>query len=180
MSSASSNRTCLSSLLPALLPSSGCFKGLIYFFEYCIQYSRWGSTNAKHKRRIISFDWLAMLCLMHTKMQFIPWLLGHSAGSCWACCHQHHEVPFSWDAFQPHFCIWHCLIPGKELGILLCWTSCHWWLLNDLIYLDLLLQGFLSLQWINSTSQFNVTSRLADAFQSCIQIIDKNIEWDWI
>ena len=39
------------------------------------------------------------------------------------------------------------------------------------------LQGLLSLKRVNSTSQFGVVCKLANsAFNSCIQITDKNIE----
>ncbi|KAK4811166.1 hypothetical protein QYF61_019797 [Mycteria americana] len=42
------------------------------------------------------------------------------------------------------------------------------------------LQGLLSLKRVNSTSQFSVISKLANgAFNSCLQIIDKNIEQNW-
>ena len=42
------------------------------------------------------------------------------------------------------------------------------------------LQGFLSLEGVNSTSQVSIISKLANgAFNSCIQIIDKNIEQNW-
>ncbi|PKU36237.1 rna-directed dna polymerase from mobile element jockey-like [Limosa lapponica baueri] len=42
------------------------------------------------------------------------------------------------------------------------------------------LQGFLSLERANSTSQFGIISKLANgALNSCIQLIDKNIEENW-
>ncbi|GAB0207835.1 adenomatous polyposis coli protein-like [Grus japonensis] len=42
------------------------------------------------------------------------------------------------------------------------------------------LQGLLSLERVNSTSQFGIISKLAnDAFNSCIQIIDKYVEQNW-
>ncbi|KAK4816609.1 hypothetical protein QYF61_018657 [Mycteria americana] len=42
------------------------------------------------------------------------------------------------------------------------------------------LQGLLSLERVNSTSQFRIVTKLAsDAFNSCLQITDKNIEQDW-
>ncbi|GAB0204940.1 hypothetical protein GRJ2_002959600 [Grus japonensis] len=42
------------------------------------------------------------------------------------------------------------------------------------------LQGLLSLERVNSTSQFGIIDKLAnDAFNSCLQITDKDIDQDW-
>ncbi|GAB0206361.1 mitochondrial enolase superfamily member 1 [Grus japonensis] len=47
-------------------------------------------------------------------------------------------------------------------------------------YDEIPLQGLLSLKRVNSTSQFSIISKFANgAFNSCIQITDKNIEQNW-
>jgi len=104
VSSASSHRTCLPALLPDVLLSSGCF--LFCRVQSCMQYWRWGFRHPRSCGRI-SFnqqaicsvkrapsDWLAVLCLMHLKMQFALLTAG------WCRCHKHPQVPFCRDALQ--------------------------------------------------------------------------------
>jgi len=43
-----------------------------------------------------------------------------------------------------------------------------------------LLQGFSALQGVSHNFQLGNTSKITeDAFQSCFQVIDKNVELDW-
>lgn len=49
---------------------------ILFFFFFCgvqnlKQYSWWGCTNAKYRSRSTSFNWLAMLCVMHPKMAHV-------------------------------------------------------------------------------------------------------------
>lgn len=54
-----------------------------------MQYSRWVCTNTKRSRRIAFSDWLAMMCVMHPKIQFA--LL--AAREHWACSQHHFQTP---------------------------------------------------------------------------------------
>lgn len=76
MSSTSPQRTNLSAKVISMFISFAALprelsRSLTSFFycasENCTQYSRWGWISAKYKERITSFNWLAMLSLMHSK-----------------------------------------------------------------------------------------------------------------
>lgn len=61
---------------------------------------RWGCTNTRYSGKITF--WLPI--------SFAPWLLGCTAGSCWACCHEHPRS-LSAEPLQPfisHLCL--CLV----------------------------------------------------------------------
>lgn len=102
--------------------------------QNCTQYARWDHTNTEYNGRIISFDRLATMCLMHPKMQFV--LLAARAycrhNAHWACYRPALLGLFlqgcSLDIHLPvHSCVWHYSISGTEPGTCFSWTSCHWW-----------------------------------------------------
>lgn len=109
--------------------------------QSCMWYLRWGLTNAKYSGRIISFEKLPMLCLMHPKMQFAPWLSGQTSGLCWAYCQAGLSDPFLQSCSPAtHLpvcsCAQHYSIPAAEPGIYLCWISCHCWWPSAPMYQD--------------------------------------------
>ena len=96
-----------------------------------------------NSRKIISFDQLAVLCLMYPNIWFAPWLLGYGTGSCWAAvtstptCRPAELLSSHSSPSVPVFStVLSCSVPGAELSTFLCWTSCHCQLLSAPVYLD--------------------------------------------
>ena len=178
MSSASPHRTCLQPCYQ-LFWSPDAFKDinvLLYFrAQNCTQCSRWGCTSTKYSRNTISFDLLAVLCLMHSELWFATCLSGHTAGCWWAFHHQQTQVHFSPAILLPIYaCAQLCSICSAAPSNHLCWTICCWWLPNTPMYLD---ASSRLLVPSGSQQQFSVISKLVkDAFHSCILITDKDIE----
>lgn len=74
--------------------------------------------------------------------------------------------------------VWHYSVPRAALCIYLCWISCCCRLSSAPVYLGP--SARLLIPWVNIISPFSVISKLArDAFNSCIQITEKNIEQNW-
>lgn len=72
---------------------------ILVSFLYCgdrdsIHYSRWDCTNPKYGGRITSFDWLAILRLMHPSMGIALLVARYTMGWCWACCWLEPPDPF--------------------------------------------------------------------------------------
>lgn len=96
-----------SALLPALLPSSGCFQG--FYHPFCIA-----------QQKITSFDQLALLYLMDPKM--LSWLWGHTAASRWTAVTSTHRSLRAELLISQSVPVWHLLHPR-------CRTQ-HFYLLN--------------------------------------------------
>ncbi|KAK4811360.1 hypothetical protein QYF61_027589 [Mycteria americana] len=119
-------------------------------------YERIESDNRTHFRNNIIDTW--------AKEHGIEWgtLLTHIEPAV----NQHPQVPFCRAALQP-LLSQSILVPGI--------TPCQ---MQNPAFIPL--QGLLSLERVNSTSQIGIISKLADgAFNSCLHIIDKNIEQNW-
>lgn len=127
---------CLPALVLVLSPTLDAFKSLTSVFylgiQNCTQYSRLGRTNTKYSRRIISFDWMAALWLMHPMIQFVPWLPGHTAGSHQACCWPAPPGPFLQD------CSRH-VAPSLCLCLALLRPTCSAWHFPLLLFMLLLI-----------------------------------------
>ena len=97
---------------------------------------------------------------------------------------QHPQIPFCRAALQP-LLSQSVLVPGVTLSQMqnLTFVLVKFHAIDDCPMLQSIqvpLQGLLSLRRVNSTSQFGIVSKLANgAFNSCMQIIDQNIEWNW-
>lgn len=66
------------------------------------KYPRWGCTSVKHSAKIPSFDQLAVLCLMHSRMRFaLLAARAHTAGPYWASCLPAPQSSFCGVALQP-------------------------------------------------------------------------------
>lgn len=120
VSSTPPHRACLPALLPALVPPSGAFKYFNILFvlwsselnaiSNVMLHQCWPNTGI-----IASFGRLAVLCLMHPKMCFAPWLpdtllltlrmlsLAPPYPSLLSCSAATYLPVYS--------CVWHCSIP---------------------------------------------------------------------
>jgi len=127
--------------------------------QNCTEYSRWGCTSAKYSRIIISSD-----------HHVIPYST--------------HWTPFCRAAFQlllSQFIIVSSGTPSQVQNPAFVLVKFH--AIEDCTMLQRIsipLQGLLSLEGVNSTSEFSIISKFTNgAFNFCIQIIDKNIEQNW-
>lgn len=86
VSAPSSHRTCLSALLPALLPSSGCFQVPWHpFHTVKLRIVHSIPSEAAIVLNIAGEEPLFWLCCI-PKHSLPSWLPGHTAGSCWMYC----------------------------------------------------------------------------------------------
>lgn len=108
--------------------------------QNCMQYWRWGCTDAKY-RRITSSDRLAMLSLMHSKIQFAFLAARARSWLTWGLLST--RTPGSLSAellsspLSPRLYLYqHYCIPGAAPRIFLCWTPCRCWWPHAPIYVD--------------------------------------------
>ncbi|GAB0208543.1 macrophage immunometabolism regulator [Grus japonensis] len=113
------------------------------------------------------------------------WLPGHTLLTpTEPAANQHPQIPFCRAALQPllsQSMLVSGITPSQVLNLAFVLVKFH--AIDDcpmLQSIQIPLQGPSSLERVNSTSQFSIVSKLANgAFNSCIQITDKNIEQNW-
>lgn len=147
-----------------------------------MQCCRGGYTLDEYSGMVTSPDWLVMLCLMHTGWGLPSELSGHTVDSHLLCCQPAPPDPFPQDCapatpFPGYACAWHYSVLAAESGIFFSFSVlCH----LILQFIKIPLQGLSSLKRAKSRSQCGMISRLTNgAFDSCVQIFDKNTEQSW-
>lgn len=147
--------------------------------QNCTQYARWVCTSTKYSRRIDSFNQLAVLCLTHPKMWFVSWgmLLAHVKPD-----DDQHPRSISDELLFNHS------FPSLYLYLALVFPRCRTWHLS-------LLNVMRSISECPISECFSLSRPLCKAsypltaaalslvpsanMQSCIQIIDTNVEQEW-
>lgn len=112
---------------------SNSFMPLFCGAQNCLPYSRWSHTSTKQSGQILSLNQLAMLRLMHPRIQLTFWMSGHTTVLYSICCQPEPPDHFLWicsPISHTPVCtyIQGCLISGAESNTFFC--SCC----NSVVY----------------------------------------------